>query len=69
MRVTLSSEEEKREYMDMQACYKAIKQARIMRNQSVIRRKDGVTYTYIPMVMWEVLQPVIEVEREGKDEN
>ena len=61
MKVILLSEEEKQEYVDMQLCYKAIKAAREILRSPVKRRVDGVTYTSIPMAMWEVLQPVIEV--------
>lgn len=45
---------------DMRACYEAIKKARTIRQKPVQYRADGVTYTHIPMEMWEVLQPVIE---------
>ena len=65
MKVTLQSEQEKVEFEDMQACYKAIKRARVIRNQPAVQRKDGVTYTSIPMSMWEVLQPVIEAVDKG----
>ena len=64
MKVTLLSKEEKQEYMDMQACYKAIKKARIIRRNPAECRVEGVTHTNIPMSMWDVLQPVIEVESE-----
>ena len=60
MKVILLSEKDKQEFDDMQACYEAIKKARIIRKQPVVRRKEGATYTNIPMEMWEVLQPVIE---------
>ena len=62
MKVTLLSEDEKQEFEDMQSCYKAIKQARLIRSNPVKVRKDGATHTMIPMSMWEVLQPVIETD-------
>ena len=58
MKVTLLSKEERREFDDMKACYKAIKGARVIRRNPVESRSDDVI---IPMSMWEVLQPVIEV--------
>lgn len=61
MKATLLSPSDKSEYDDMRACYEAIKKARLIRKKPVNRRKEGATYTNIPMEMWEVLQPVIEV--------
>ena len=58
MKVTLLSKEEKQEYMDMQACYEAIKSARLIRRK-LVDRGGGED---ILMSMWEVLQPVIESE-------
>ena len=67
MKITLFTKEEKQEYEDMKACYKAIKEARLIRKAPVVQRKGRLTYTHIPMTLWEVLQPVIEVESEDRD--
>ena len=60
MKVLLQSEKDKQEFEDMKACYEAIKKARLVR-RPVNVRTEGVTHTMIPMSMWEVLQPVIDV--------
>lgn len=51
---------------DREACYEAIKAARLIRRCPVEDRVDGATYTSIPMSMWEILQPVIEVESDER---
>ena len=68
MRVELMTASEKREWQDMQQCYRAIKKAREIRKSSLPRHgynidgsaREGASHTHIPMEMWEVLQPVIE---------
>ena len=54
------SAEQDENHADMKACYEAIKKAREIRKKPVQNRANGVTYTSIPMEMWEVLQPLIE---------
>ena len=68
MQVELLTDEEKREWKDMQKCYHAIQKAREIRKSSLPKRglnidgtaRVGASHTSIPMEMWEALQPVIE---------
>ena len=68
MRIELLTDEEKREWEDMQKCYRAIQKAREIRKSSLPRlgynidgsAREGASHTHIPMEMWEVLKPVIE---------